>query len=795
MRKLQRNILFVLLTVIFTTIFIITASAATPGTGYTVDKAKNQTNIKWTMTADGTLTFEIDPAATDKISSTSISNIDPVTHDWAAWNKALPTYAEAVKIIIGDGITEFGGFTAMKNLKSIELPTSLTSISNLGVESSSSLESIYVRGTEHEAGTFDLRYITSFYAHCFDGIGKMTKIILNPSLNGELPVEFVKDTGLTELEIPAGVTLLKDKSIVTNKKLKTLTILGMDTQFESDAVFGTSATFPAIKAYAGSKAEEFAKANGYTFINIETGEEIKGTKPAPSESSGNSNTDSTAGSTYVPVPVTPPAEFDHTGATAWGHMSGEYKGSPVVDTYWAYYDDTKTLELTSLKTTYNESGSLTYCDEGSSWEDYKLQIEHVIVGDNIGKISFKAFIGHTALKDVRIGKQVTRIDWGAFSGCTAFSTLWRDGNERTEGVVDLTGITNGIQKETYDGTAVLDIILDPAIKSIDVTLPVTLRTLYTSNMTDALITYAKENLYDLVDPENENNAYRNYVYLDPLLTKCGDRAVFDFDEATGTLTIIGVGAIQDTINYYGGGSKNSPWFSIKQKIKHVIIDERITSIGKYAFTQCQNLETVCIPNTESFSIGNAAFEKCTNLRSIYRAGTAPIEGTLDLGNVGAIESWTFAYDYLIANVIVNDKVDNIGSSVFEENINLQNIYGVPGSYAEAYASENGLDFYDSANSNPVPRKCTIPETSAAETTTAAQDTAAATESETDAFAATESEMVTERETTGSLFVDVTGIQNNSSGNTAYIIIAIAAASAVTIAIIVIFILKKIKNRQ
>ena len=88
---MKKSIVSVLFAVIVISIFIISANAATPAAGYTIDKSKRQTNIKWTMTEEGTLTFEIDTTDTEKVSSTSISNFDPITQDAAAWNKALPS--------------------------------------------------------------------------------------------------------------------------------------------------------------------------------------------------------------------------------------------------------------------------------------------------------------------------------------------------------------------------------------------------------------------------------------------------------------------------------------------------------------------------------------------------------------------------------------------------------------------------------------------------------------------------------------------------------------------------------
>ncbi len=61
---------------------------------------------------------------------------------------------------------------------------------------------------------------------------------------------------------------------------------------------------------------------------------------------------------------------------------------------------------------------------------------------------------------------------------------------------------------------------------------------------------------------------------------------WDFDEATGTLTISGTGAMA---NY---SSSDRPWADKLSDIKSVVIENGVTSIGKYAFQSCTSLTAV-----------------------------------------------------------------------------------------------------------------------------------------------------------------------------------------------------------
>ena len=743
-----------------------------------------------------------------------------------------PWYDEATAqqiktIVIGDGITELGGgcaFGGLSALTTVEIPTSLTKMSSGVFGYCSALTTIYVRGNTPEEGVFDFTNFTTIYMRAnntfrgckaveyrfaesiaqtnigyasFKGNSYLKKLILPEGVATINTEAFQNCSALESVVLPVDARLAPT-AFAYCTALTEITVKGKETTLAAatdgtDVVaannanlFGGCKALKTIKAYAGTPAAEFAVANGFTFIDIETGEVTEGTRPHKEEEKPTG----TGSDAVTPTTSTSLEAFDPSGATAYGHMVGEYKGTKTVDTYWAFYADTKTLTFTSNTTSYNETGSKSYCEKEKSWDPYKLEIEHVIIGDYIGKITSQALMDLPVLKDVCMGKHVTQIDHSAFLNCTEFNTLWRNGKEMVEGLVDMTNVTSDIKKATFQGTSVTHIKLDKSIKKIDVALPPTLHTIYTTNVTEALIEFARVNFYDLVNPEDDSKSHRFNLNLDPDLPKCGDRCVYDFDEATGTLYIIGANATWEVNNYYGGGSKTSPWFSIKQQIKHVIIDPRITEIGKYAFTQCKNLETVQIPNTDNFIIGIAAFEKCENLRSIYREGTEPIEGTVDIRNVHTLNQFIFAEDYLIANAVVSEQATEIKKTTFDGNLgyNLKNIYSVPGSYAESYATENGLVFFDISANTPEPVKCFPPETTTEEKET--EKTPETTKEQESEYA--ESEVVTETEMIlpNVEFVDVNEMKESNGVMITAIVIAAAVVAAVAITI---FVNKKTKK--
>ena len=112
---------------------------------------------------------------------------------------------------------------------------------------------------------------------------------------------------------------------------------------------------------------------------------------------------------------------------------------------------------------------------------------------------------------------------------------------------------------------------------------------------------------------------------------CGTNLTWAYDSGRKTLTISGTGEMTD---FQSSDSKGviAPWrvsgsdFSGDQGTT-VIIEEGVTSIGTYAFQNC-NLTTVSIPKSLK-SIGNNAFDGCAYLEAV----TVPADASLEsIGN-------------------------------------------------------------------------------------------------------------------------------------------------------------------
>ena len=90
---------------------------------------------------------------------------------------------------------------------------------------------------------------------------------------------------------------------------------------------------------------------------------------------------------------------------------------------------------------------------------------------------------------------------------------------------------------------------------------------------------------------------------------CGDDVTYYYEQSTYTLTISGTGAMTNFSAY------STPWYSYRTSIRTVNIESGVTSIGNWAFWDCDVLTSITIPNSVT-SIGNNAFLGCSGINTV-----------------------------------------------------------------------------------------------------------------------------------------------------------------------------------
>ena len=142
----------------------------------------------------------------------------------------------------------------------------------------------------------------------------------------------------------------------------------------------------------------------------------------------------------------------------------------------------------------------------------------------------------------------------------------------------------------------------------------------------------------------------------------------------GVLTISGTGAMKDYNGTYKNGDyiSDAPWGITARS---VIIENGVTTIGRYAFAGNSDMTCITIPNGVT-NIGNYAFYNCSNIGRV----TIP-DGVISIGNsafsgCGSLESitipngvtninnYTFNNCSNLANAIIPDSVTSIGNAAF-----------------------------------------------------------------------------------------------------------------------------------
>ena len=775
---MKRNLKISLFLTVFAAIFVAfalfsyaTDALPTEGYCYTATPGE-QTNVKWTIkTVDDvvTLYFDIDKNATDKVQSTAITAYD-ASGALAGYsnNNIVPWFNGGVihHIVIGDGITEAKGGVLIKVslLLTIEVPASFTKTSGAVFESSSNLTKLYVRGTEPIEGVCDLSNFTQISPYIFDN-AKFTSIKWGKFK--EIPNESFKVNNFRELDIPSTIESIGSKAFDVCGKLKKVTINNPNCKIAGNAFTGCP-ILTTFVGHKGSTAQTYAEQNGFEFVDIATGEVI--------------------------VSLTRKVEKDPEAVWIWkredatdgGNLSQDYKGNRLVDTDWAWYAEQKTLVFFDNKPgSYNETGvKSAVSDSGTHWTDYSAEIEEIWVQAGIDKISSGVFSNLPKLKVVQIGSGVYQMDGNAFLNCKNLRSIYRIGLDPEDGVADLTNfgtISSGILRNT----GIESVKLKNGITNVNASALLGCKNIISKD-SEYLRDYCRINYFNLISADDGSMLYENYRYIDAEnLISVGTAAVASFDEESGTLTVFGTGEVYDITNYYGGGAKTAPWFSIKNDIKKIVFGAQITEIGKYAFCQCKNLEYVELP-ASPIVIGNAAFEKCYNLRAVYTTGNEPIIGTFDLRTVDTLEAWTFAYTYLAGNIILSDAVESIGSSTFEDCMNIAAIYGTPGSYAETYAAENGKTFADIESGMPEILIGTPPAMN--------QDEKEKAERDKDDEKDPEETINPLYEEPNAVFYEKTEAPSEDDSSNAGIIVAVAIAAVVVVAVLIVVIIVKKKKK-
>ena len=316
----------------------------------------------------------------------------------------------------------------------------------------------------------------------------------------------------------------------------------------------------------------------------------------------------------------------------------QYLGSDESVTVPAYFGSCRVTAIAPFAF-YDENGRVN-------------QMTSITVEPGIEKISPYAFMNCFGLREVHLPDTVSSIGLYAFSSCWNMEKLYLpDRMEYYPGLSNLFGVEVPENLEVYG---------------------------------EANVTETQSGSSDGTDgtPADSDGFV---IDGNVLLKYVGDAAQLTIP---GEVTVIGPEA-----------------FINNKALLSVYIPEGVTEIGDYAFAGCNNIEEINLPDGLRV-IGKYAFEKCNALvsftipDSVYLVGNYALKGcknlqTVDLGRgmTGILNYTPLADCNALKEVIARDNL--ICLSQYAVPVNNQTkpvIYGIEGSVAHRYATQNGLTF-------------------------------------------------------------------------------------------------------
>ena len=181
------------------------------------------------------------------------------------------------------------------------------------------------------------------------------------------------------------------------------------------------------------------------------------------------------------------------------------------------------------------------------------------------------------------------------------------------------------------------------------------------------------------------------AYAEIYSGNCGlfTEITWTLDTSTGILEISGEGSMWD----YSYGNDYTPWYDYRSSITTVTIEDGVTSIGNYAFFDCDGLTSVTIPNSVT-SIGIRSFSNCKSLATITIGTGVTTIGTRAFSGCSGLTSITMSESLIsigntafwkctgLTSITIPQSVTTISSSAFFGCSGINNFEG-------KFAADNG----------------------------------------------------------------------------------------------------------
>ena len=735
----KRSLSLLLALCIVLTLLPMSAFAATATSGTCGD------NATWTLDSDGTLTIS---GAGDMYLDEDIP--------WYSSRGNVET------IIIKNGITSIGdcAFFGCDSLTSVDIPESVTSIGEGAFECCTSLTNIEIPDSVTSIGNYAFGdcdsltsvtigdSVTSIGNYAFEDCDSLTSVTIGNSVTSIDRYAFYNCDSLTSVTIGNSVTSIGEGAFYGCTSLTNIEIPDSVTSIDRYAFYNcdslTSVTIGDSVTSIGNYA--FEDCDSLTSVTI--GDSVTSIGDYAFQWCS-SLTDVYYGGTSAQWNALKEACYEGNNPLFNANLHPYETGTCGSNATWEYYEGVLTISGTG--------DMYDYKSKGAPWYSFMDDIETVIIQNGVTNIGEYAFYGCHSLKSITIGNSVTSIDRYAFYNCDSLTSIDIPDSVTSIGdyafcdCYDLTSIEipdsvtsigvaafcncSGLTEINYNAKAAklkgayndaffnagisgrgITVIFGESVEEIPSNLFYVSNTSYSPKITSVTIPesvtsigsrafYNCDSLRDVyyggtIEQWNvlKGSCYEGNMRLFDAnihiheMGTCGNNATWEYYD--GALTISGTGDMYD-YKYQG-----TPWYSLKDNVKTVTIQNGITSVGDDAFDCCCSLTDVQIGNSVT-SIGDYAFCDCYDLTSIEIPDSVTSIGVAAFsycGNLTSIEipdsvtsigSGAFGSCYRLTSVEIPDSVTSIGDWAFSDcglkaiNVNSKNI---------SYSSIDGVLF-------------------------------------------------------------------------------------------------------
>ena len=262
----------------------------------------------------------------------------------------------------------------------------------------------------------------------------------------------------------------------------------------------------------------------------------------------------------------------------------------------------------------------------------------VTIPDSVTRIGEMAFSDCSGLKSVSIPNSVTGIDSYAFQNCSGLKDVYYSGTEEQWNAINVGPYNDPLTVATihFNNVAILAIV-DSGTCGNNLTWTLDSNDVLTISGTGPMTDFEQIDAFSTTAPWGTSI---KQVKVLQGVTSIGDFAFYECN----TLTIVTIGNSVTSIGEYA--------FYDCSSLTSVTIPNSVTIVGEGVFQGCENLLNVTIPNSV-ISIGSLAFNCCISLTSV----TIP-------NSVTSIGDYAFTHCSNLTSITIPKSVTNIGEGAF-----------------------------------------------------------------------------------------------------------------------------------